>query len=129
MQNFEETIQKTAFFFNFKDIFMSDYNITLEKMKHYLSIVHTRDDAFIESLIPVALEDIQNCIDRRFDDPETWGRVKLVNEQGNIPAPLEAAVKMVIDDLYHNRSTQFDKSLFENKTFTRLFSPYRKMGV
>lgn len=28
---------------------MSDYNITLEKMKLYLSIVHNRDDAFIES--------------------------------------------------------------------------------
>jgi uncharacterized phage protein (predicted DNA packaging) len=108
---------------------MSGYNITLEKLKQYLSVVHSRDDQFIESLIKVAIEDVQNCIDRRFDDPATWGALSLVDPGNNIPAPLEAAVKMVVDDLYHNRSTQFDKSLFDNKTFTRLFSPYRKMGV
>lgn len=108
---------------------MSDYNITLEKMKHYLSILHDRDDEFIKSLIQVALEDVQNAIDRRFADSTTWGNAPLVNADGDIPAPLEAAVKMVIDDLYHNRSAQFDQSQFDNKTFTRLFSPYRKMGV
>ncbi|WP_374255062.1 head-tail connector protein [Acinetobacter brisouii] len=52
---------------------MSDYNITLEKMKHYLSVVHDRDDEFIKFLIQVALEDVQNAIDRRFDDNTTWG--------------------------------------------------------
>ena len=108
---------------------MSDYNITLEKMKHYLSVRHNRDDALIESFIKVALADVQNAIDRRFDDPATWGGQVLVDTNGNIPAPLEAAVQMVIGDLYYSRSTQFDKSLFENKTFTRLFFPYRKMGV
>ncbi len=101
---------------------MSNYNITLEKMKHYLSIVHNRDDDFIESLIKVAFIDVQNCIDRTFEDVG-------LSSDGGIQPPLEAAVKMVVDDLYHNRSTQFDKSLFDNKTFTRLFSPYRKMGV
>lgn len=101
---------------------MSNYNITLEKMKHYLSIVHNRDDDFIESLIKVAFIDVQNCIDRTFEDVG-------LSSDGSIQPPLEAAVKMVVDDLYHNRSTQFDKSLFDNKTFTRLFSPYRKMGV
>ena len=108
---------------------MSDYNITLEKMKHYLSVRHNRDDAFIGSLIQAALDDVQNAIDRRFDDPTTWGGQVLVDTNGNIPAPLEAAVNMVVDDLYRNRSTQFDKSQFDNKTFTRLFFPYRKMGV
>ena len=52
---------------------MSDYNITLDKMKHYLSVRHNRDDALIESFIKVALADVQNAIDRRFDDPATWG--------------------------------------------------------
>ena len=91
-------------------------------MKHYLSIVHNRDDDFIESLIKVAFIDVQNCIDCTFEDVG-------LSSDGGIQPPLEAAVKMVVDDLYHNRSTQFDKSLFDNKTFTRLFSPYRKMGV
>lgn len=101
---------------------MSDYNITLVKMKHYLSVRHNRDDVFIESLIKVALADVQNLIDRTFED------VGLLAD-GSIQPPLEAAVNMVVDDLYRNRSTQFDKSQFDNKTFTRLFLPYRKMGV
>ncbi|MHA3061186.1 head-tail connector protein [Acinetobacter sp. ANC 4631] len=108
---------------------MSDYNITLEKMKHYLSILHDRDDSFIQSLIQVALADVQNAIDRSFDEVDSLGKKILVDANGNIPAPLEAAVKMVIDDLYHNRSAQFDQQQFDNKTFTRLFMPYRKMGV
>lgn len=129
MQIFGLFIQESAFFIQFKDAFMSDYNITLDKMKHYLSVRHNRDDSLIESFIKVALADVQNAIDRRFDDPTTWGGQVLVDTNGNIPAPLEAAVKMVMDDLYRNRSTQFDKSQFDNKTFTRLFLPYRKMGV
>nr|WP_314369172.1 head-tail connector protein [uncultured Acinetobacter sp.] len=101
---------------------MSDYNITLVKMKHYLSVRHNRDDVFIESLIKVALADVQNSIDRTFED------VGLLAD-GSIQPPLEAAVNMVVDDLYHNRSTQFEKALFDNKVFIRLLSPYRKMGV
>lgn len=108
---------------------MSDYNITLEKMKEYLVVPHNRRDSFIKSLIQVALEDVQNAIDRRFDDNTTWGELPLVDANGSLAAPLEAAVNMVVDDLYHNRSTQFDQAQFDNKTFTRLFDPYRKMGV
>lgn len=108
---------------------MSDYNITLERMKHYLGIPHNRDDLFIQSLIQVALVDVQNAIDRTFDEVDAQGNKTLIDVNGNIPPPLEAAVKMVVDDLYHNRSAQFDQQQFENKTFTRLFQPYRKMGV
>ncbi|WP_374255061.1 head-tail connector protein [Acinetobacter brisouii] len=57
------------------------------------------------------------------------GNAPLVNADGNIPAPLEAAVKKVVDDLYHNRSAHFDQQQFDNEAFTRLFNPYRKMGV
>lgn len=108
---------------------MSDYNITLEELKKFLNVRHSRDDDLIESRIKMALEDVQNAIDRRFDDPTTWGSLVLVDADGNIPAPLRGAVEMVVDDLYRNRSTQFDKSQFDNTTFTRLFEKYRRMGV
>lgn len=108
---------------------MSDYNIDLAKVKHYMRVLHDRDDALIQSLIKAGLQDVQNWIDRKFTEVDSDGEYVLIDEDGNLPAPLEAAVQMVVDDLYRNRATQSESNLFKNITFERLIAPYRRMGV
>lgn len=108
---------------------MSDFNITLEKVKPYLRVLHTRDDVLIQSFIKVALLDVQNFIDRQFIEVDQKGKPTLIDADGNIPPPLEAAVYMIVQDLYTYRATQSDKGYFSNPTFERLVFPYRRMGV
>lgn len=104
-----------------KVFLMSEFNITTDKTKEHLRVLHNRDDAQINLFIKTALVDIANFIDREL--------LSVTDPTGDLPAPLEAAVYMIVGDLYHNRSTQSDKSYFSNPTFERLVFPYRKMGV
>lgn len=108
---------------------MSDYNITLAKVKAHLRILHNREDDYIELLIKTAIAAVENFIDRPFNAVNILGMPILLDLTGSVPAPLEAAVYMVVQDLYANRSSQTDSALFSNPTFERLTMPYRRMGV
>jgi hypothetical protein len=44
-----------------------------------------------------------------------------------MPAPIQAAVLILVGDLYENRERQADRALHENTTYSLLLSPYRSM--
>lgn len=45
------------------------------------------------------------------------------------PAPVDAAILLMVGDLYENREGQSDKALHRNQTYERLLNPYRVMAL
>ena len=45
------------------------------------------------------------------------------------PAPIDAAILLMVGDLYMNREAVVERQLFSNPTYDRLLAPYRVMAV
>jgi uncharacterized phiE125 gp8 family phage protein len=54
-------------------------------------------------------------------------RVRFVAGYSTLPAPLKAAVLLLVGDLYANREAKEDAALVNNPTVDRLLFPYRMM--
>lgn len=105
--------------------------ITLAEAKAQCRVLHDFEDAYIESLIKVALQTVAKNIDRVFSDPICLE----VDENGEpktpatLAAPLRHAALLIISDLYTNREAQNQSPLTENPAVARLCKDYRRWGL
>jgi len=97
--------------------------ITLAEVKKHLAITHTVNDDYISSLIPTAITNVEDTIDRSLDD------AMCINEKGELKAPLRQAILLMIGSLYDYRGSQQAEQIYDNPAFERLISKYRRMGV
>ena len=96
--------------------------ISLSQAKEHARVLHNRDDALIEGLIPAALMLVSQEIDRPLNDPAC-----LTN--GVLNPTLRLAALMIVNDLYRNREAQQDVDLKRNATVDRLLSGAWRAGV
>lgn len=97
--------------------------ITLDEVKKSLAITHTANDDYILSLIDVAIQAVEDDIDRPLDDPIC------LTKTGDTKTPLRQAILMMIGTLYDHRTTQQAEQMNDNPAYVRLIGKYRKMGV
>lgn len=86
--------------------------ISVIEAKEHLRIEHDLEDGLIEGLIVAATAAVMDHLDQELDP---------------LPAPVRAAILLLVGDLYANRESQADRQLFANETFERLLAPYRKL--
>ena len=97
--------------------------ITLDEAKQNLAITHTANDDYILSLIDVAIQAVEDDIDRPLDDPIC------LTKTGDTKTPLRQAILMMVGTLYDHRATQQAEQMNDNPAYVRLIGKYRKMGV
>ena len=91
--------------------------IALEDAKVHLRVDHDDEDTLIERMIEAA----------------SAAALDYLNVEGfdsnGAPAPVQAAVLLLVGDLYMNRERQADRQLFTSQTYERLLNPYRVMDI
>lgn len=88
---------------------------TLVEVKQYLRVQHDEDDQFIERLIVAGEGHVEHYLGDDMPSP--------------VPAPIKAAILLLVADLYENRERQQDVKLYRNPTFDLLLKPYRSCEV
>lgn len=89
--------------------------VTLDEVKLHMRVDHNAEDDYIKGLILAAETHVGAFLGDALPDP--------------MPAPVRAAVLLLIGDLYENRERQADRTLSENTAYSLLLSPYRSMAV
>ncbi|SDI79633.1 head-tail connector protein [Pseudomonas abietaniphila] len=89
--------------------------VTLDEAKLHLRVDHEAEDNYLEGLILAAETHISTFLGDDWPEP--------------MPAPVKAAVLLLVGDLYENRERQADRALNENRTYSLLLAPYRSMAV
>lgn len=92
--------------------------VTLQEAKDHLRVLEDDEDALIQGLIEAAEGHIANYLGDDLPEP--------------MPAPVRAAVLLLVGDLYENRERQVMAGMGriqENRTFHLLLSPYRSAEV
>lgn len=89
--------------------------VTLDEAKMHLRVDHDDEDGHLQTLILAAEGHVGNFLGDDLPSP--------------MPAPVKAAVLLLVGDLYANRERQADTMLTENRTFALLLAPYRSMKV
>lgn len=90
---------------------------TLAAAKLHLRVDGTDEDTTIQLYIDAAEAHVNNHCDMG-DQPFT-----------EYPAPVAAAVLLIVGDLYKTRESQVDKELYKNRTVEMLLMPYRNLGM
>lgn len=125
--------------------------VSLAEAKQHLAVIHLSDDVLIGALITAARETVERVTgcalveadyewtpegDRREPLPIWPGTVTSAADEypvlftatpGPVPAPLKAAILLLVADLYANREAGTEESLTENPTFDRLIWPFRRV--
>ncbi|PRY70983.1 head-tail connector protein [Halomonas ventosae] len=89
--------------------------VTLEEAKDHLRVLDTAEEGYITTLIAAAEGHVATYLGDDLPDP--------------MPAPVRAAVLLLVGDLFENRERQGDRALYENTTFHLLLNPYRSAEV
>ena len=89
--------------------------LTLIEVKQHLRIETSDEDSLLHAYMDAATASVADYLGQPLPDP--------------IPAPVEAAILLRVGDLYEHREEQAERPLVQNKTFERLLSPHRLMGV
>lgn len=89
--------------------------VTLEEAKLHMRVDHDEEDSYILGLIAAAETHVGNFLGDGLPDP--------------MPAPIKAAVLLLVGDLYENRERQGDRTLTEGTAYSMLLAPYRSMAV
>lgn len=89
--------------------------VTLDEAKLHMRVDHDDEDQYIEGLILAAETHIGMYLGENLPDP--------------MPAPVKAAVLLLVGDLYENRERQGDRTLTEGTAYALLLAPYRSMAV
>ena len=89
--------------------------VTLDEAKLHMRVDHDAEDEYIEGLILAAETHIGMYLGDDLPDP--------------MPAPVKAAVLLLVGDLFENRERQGDRTLTEGTAYALLLAPYRSMAV
>lgn len=89
--------------------------VTLEEAKLHMRIDHDEEDGYIMGLVAAAETHVANFLGDGLPDP--------------MPAPIKAAVLLLVGDLYEHRERQGDRTLTEGTAYSMLLAPYRSMAV
>lgn len=89
--------------------------VTLQEAKDHLRILEDDEDAYITGLLAAAEGHVAGYLGDDLPKP--------------MPAPVRAAVLLLVGDLYEHRERQNDRALYENATFHLLLNPYRSHEV
>lgn len=89
--------------------------VTLDDVKIHLRVDQDAENVFLQGLIDAAEAHVAMFLGDDLPDP--------------MPAPVKAAVLLLVGDLYENRERQANVQLFENSAYALLLAPYRSMGV
>ncbi|ALY72099.1 TPA: head-tail connector protein [Pseudomonas aeruginosa] len=89
--------------------------VTLEEAKLHMRVDHDEEDGYIMGLVAAAESHVANFLGDGLPDP--------------MPAPIKAAVLLLVGDLYENRERMSDRDLSEVPTYAMLLAPYRSMRV
>ena len=90
-------------------------SLTLEEVKAHLRVLHDDEDVLIQRMADAAEALVSVYLGDDLPTPT--------------PAPVEAAILLLVGDQYENRERQADKPLNENSTYALLLNPYRTMAV
>ncbi|NMY56771.1 head-tail connector protein [Pseudomonas sp. WS 5051] len=88
---------------------------TLDEAKLHLRVDHDAEDEYLRGLILAAETHVGMYLGDTLPDP--------------MPAPIKAAILLLVGDLYENRERQADRTLSENTAYSMLLAPYRSMAV
>lgn len=97
--------------------------ISLDEVKKSLAITHTANDDYILSLIPVAIQYVEDDIDRPLND------AICLTADGETKLPLRQAILMMVGTLYDQRTSQQVERIYDNPAYARLTAKYRRMRV
>lgn len=89
--------------------------VTVQEAKDHLRVIEDEEDAYIGGLVLAAEGHVAGYLGESLPNP--------------MPAPVRAAVLLLVGDLYENRERQSDRALYENATFHLLLNPYRSTEV
>ncbi|HBN8983673.1 head-tail connector protein [Pseudomonas aeruginosa] len=89
--------------------------VTLDDVKIHLRLDHDDEDSYLTALVEAAERHISVFLSDDLPDP--------------MPAPVKAAVLLLVGDLYENRERMSDRDLSEVPTYAMLLAPYRSMRV
>ncbi len=89
--------------------------VTLEEAKLHMRVDHDEEDGYIMGLVAAAETHVANFLGDGLPDP--------------MPAPIKAAVLLLVGDLYEHRERQGDRSLTEGTAYSMLLASYRSMVV
>lgn len=88
---------------------------TLPEAKQYLRVMHDAEDQFIERLIEAAQGHVEQYLGDDMPSP--------------VPAAVNAAILLLVADLYENRGRQVERPLHDNSTYGLLLGPYQTREV
>lgn len=89
--------------------------VTLEEAKLHMRVDGDDEDTYITGLVMAAETHVSNFLGDDLPDP--------------MPAPIKAAVLLLVADLYENRERQGDRTLTEGTAYAMLLAPYRTLEV
>lgn len=89
--------------------------VTLQDAKDHLRVIGSEEDAYITQLIDAAEGHVADYLGEQLPTP--------------MPAPIRAAVLLLVGDLFEHRERQGERMLYENSAFALLLNPYRSTAV
>lgn len=90
--------------------------VTLQEAKNHLKLEIDDDDSLVQSMIDAASVHVSAYIETEI--------------AATPPAPVRAAVLLLVADLYENRQRQQGgEQLFANRTYELLLQPYKYCGA
>lgn len=89
--------------------------VTVQEAKDHLRLLEDDEDTYIATLLEAAEGHVAGYLGEDLPEP--------------MPAPVRAAVLLLVGDLFENRERQADRALYENATFHLLLNPYRSAEV
>lgn len=89
--------------------------MNLLDIKAHLRVTNTAEDGVIQSYWDAAEGHVAEYLGDDLPDP--------------MPEPIQAAVLLLVGDLYLNRTRQADRVLHENSAYALLLNPYRTTEV
>lgn len=90
--------------------------VNLATVKQHLRVDHDYEDDLIQGYLDAAIHSASDYLN--------WEELP-----DELPAPVAAAVLLLVGELYENRERQIDSRLVTNQTYQLLLNPYRLMTV